>query len=254
MKKIVLLSSLVALLFSSCSSDDSPSHEDTSNVLLQKTITYGLDGSYETLYIYDGKKLLEARNIKENKKFSYQGENTTKISWYDNPDTDNTLSQYVDFEYTADGKLKKFNQHSSYPLAVDFTYVGRDTVNFVAVAARSAYNFTGYFLVKDNEITEYVYLNGGTPRPSVRYQYDNKNHPLKNVTGYNKLSLFHYFYNSAHFNGFTTNIGSSKNCISNSLIANPNVVEIMNTYEYNDKGFPKTINKDSNTAADHLFY
>lgn len=253
MKKIVLLSCFAALLFSSCSSDDVPSHEDTSNVLLQKTITYGLGESYETIYKYDGKKLLEARSIKENKKFEYQGNNISKISWYDNPDTSNTLSQYVDFEYTPDGKLKKFSQHSSYPLAVEFTYANRDTVNFVAIAARNSYNFTGYFLVKDNEITEYVYLNGGTPRPSVRYQYDSKNHPLKNVTGYNKLALFHYFYNSVHFNGFTTNVGSSKNCISNSLISDPNVVEIMNTYEYNEKGFPKTINKDSNTA-DHLFY
>lgn len=253
MKKIALLSCFAALLFSSCSSDDATPQNDTSDVLLQKTITYSLGTSYETIYKYDGKKILEARNSKENKKFEYQNNNISKISWYDNPDTDNSLSQYVDFEYTTDGKLKKFSQHSSYPLAVEFTYVGRDTVNFVAIAARNSYNFTGYFLVKDNEITEYVYLNGGTPRPSVRYQYDSKNHPLKNVTGYNKLALFHYFYNSVHFNGFTTNVGSSKNCISNSLISDPNVVEIMNTYEYNEKGFPKTINKDSNTA-DHLFY
>lgn len=254
MKKIALLFSCIVLLFSSCSSDDSLPQDDTSDVLLKKTITYSGDTSYETIFKYEGKKLLEARSVRENKKFNYQGDNISKISWYANPDTDNELSKYVDFEYTPDGKLKKFNQNSSYPLAVEFTYVENNRVNFTAVASRSAYSFVGYFIMDGNEISEYIYLDGGTPRPSVRYQYDNKNHPLKNVTGYNKLSLFHYFYNSAHFNGFTTNVGSTKNCISNSLIADPSVVEIMNTYEYDAKGFPTTINKNSTTAADYLFY
>jgi len=253
MKKIALLFSFALLLLTSCSDDDSQQQNDTSNVLLKKIITYDSGSSYETNFTYEGKKLLEARSIRESKKFNYEGDNISKISWYKNPVTDNELSKQVNFEYLPDGKLKSFNQQSDYPLEVEFTYVGEDVVNFVAVAPRNAYSFVGYFKVKDNEIFEYVYLNGGTPRPSVRYQYDTKNHPLKNVTGYNKLFLFHYFYNSAHFNGFTTNVGSTKNCISNSLIEDPNVVEIMNTYDYNDDGFPKIINLDSNTA-DHLFY
>ncbi|TPD67013.1 hypothetical protein [Flavobacterium microcysteis] len=253
MKKIALLFCLAILL--SCSSDDSSQpHDTTADVLLKKTITQSNGNSYETLFTYDGKKLLQARSVKENKKFNYSGNNISKISWYTNPDTDNTLSQTVEFEYLPDGKLKKFKQESDNPLTVEFTYVGQDTVNFVARAYRSSYDFVGYFTVRDNEISEYVYLNGGRPRPSVKYTYDSKNHPLKNVTGYNKLFLYHYFYNSAHFNGFTTNVGSSKNCISNSLIQDPSVIEVMNTYEYNENGFPKVINKDSNSAADYLFY
>lgn len=254
MKKIALLCSFFAILFLSCSDDDKSSQTDTSNILLKKIITYTQDTSYETIFTYDGKKIVEAKNLRENKKFQYDGDNISKISWYTNPDTSNELSKYVEFSYFPDGKLRGFNQHSHYPLDVQFTYAENDIVNFTAYNASGSYTFVGYFKMAGTEISEYIYLNGGNPRPSVKYLYDNKNHPLKNVIGYNKLSLFHYFYNSAHFNGFTTNVGSTKNCISNSLINDPSVVEVMNTYEYNTIGFPTTINKDSESAADYLFY
>jgi hypothetical protein len=254
MKKIGLLFSFFTILFLSCSDDNNSQQVDISNVLLKKIITYTPATSYETIFTYDGKKIIEARNNRENKKFQYNGDNISKISWYSNPNTSNELSKYVEFSYLPDGKLSGFSQHSYYPLEVQFTYAENDIVNFTAYNASGSYTFVGYFKMMGTEISEYIYLNGGNPRPSVKYLYDDKNHPLKNVTGYNKLSLFHYFYNSAHFNGFTTNVGSAKNCISNSLINDPSVIEVMNTYEYNELGFPKTINKDSETTADHLFY
>jgi|GEM_PF-6174223 len=253
MKKIILLFSFFSLLLLSCSSDDS-SKIDPSEILVKKIVTQDSQGSYETIFKYDGKKLLEARSTRQNKLFNYSGDNISKISWYSNPDTDNELTQYVDFEYFPDGKLKSFKKYLNSPLNVEFTYVDGDRVNFIATATRTSYSFNGFFKVKDNEISQYVYLAGGTPRPSVDYQYDNKNHPLKNVTGYSNLFLYNYFYNSFHLDGFTTNIGSSKNCISNSLIADPSIIQITDTYEYDANGFPKTINKSDDSARDSLFY
>lgn len=255
MKKITLLFSFFAFLFLSCANDDdSQQIDDMSNILLQKIVTQSEEGNYETVFKYDGKKLVEAKSALQNKQFNYTGDKITKISWYTNPNADNQLMQYVDFEYLPDGKLKSFKKYINAPINVEFTYVGEDTVNFVATAERGAYSFYGYFKVKNNEILQYVYLDGGRPRPSVNYQYDEKNHPLRNVTGYGNLFLFHYFCSSFHVDGFTTNIGSSKNCISNSLIDNPSVIEITNMYEYNNDGFPKTIRQNDDSTSDSLFY
>jgi len=223
-------------------------------VLLQKIITHSDEGDYETVFKYDGDKLLEATSDKESKKFDYQAGKISKIRWFANPNSTNTLYQTVDFEYLPDGKLKTFKKQSDYPLTVEFTYVDNERVDFTAVAARNSYNFNGYFKVANNEIAQYVYLAGGTPRASVAYQYDTKSHPLKNVKGYSNLYLYHYFYNSFHLDGFTTNIGSSKNCTSNSLIADPSVIEVTDTYEYNENGFPKVISRRVGNERDELFY
>lgn len=253
MKNITtLLFSFIALILLSCSKDDSPQQNDP--VLLQKIITHSDEGDYETVFKYDGKKLLEARSTRESKKFEYQNDKIAKISWFSNPDAENRLYQTVAFEYLADGRLKNFTKNSNYPMTVEFTYVDGQTVNFNAIAGRNSYNFNGFFKVADNEISQYVYLAGGTPRPSVDYHYDSKSHPLKNVTGYSNLFLYHYFYNSFHMDGFTTNIGSSKNCTSNSLIDNPSVVQVTETYEYNEKGFPKVISRSNGNERDELFY
>jgi len=240
------------LLILSCSKDDSPQNETT--VLLQKIITHSDEGDYETVFKYDGQKLIEAKSTRENKKFEYENGKISKIRWFSNPNTDNTLQQTVDFEYLANGKLKTFKTISNYPMTVEFTYVDNETVNFNAIAGRNSYNFNGFFKVANNEISQYVYLAGGTPRPSVDYQYDTKSHPLKNVQGYSNLFLYHYFYNSFHEDGFTTNIGSSRNCTSNSLIANPSVIEVTETYEYNPNGFPKVISRSGGNETDELFY
>jgi len=256
MKNITtLFFSCATFLLLSCSKDDSSDIQaETPAVLLQKIITHSDEGDYETVFTYEDNKLIEAKSIKENKKFNYQGDKISKISWYSNPDTNNTLTQTTEFEYLSDGRLKNFKTISSYPLTVEFTYVDNETVDFRAVAARNSYSFNGFFKVKNNEISQYVYLAGATPRPSVDYHYDEKSHPLKNVTGYSNLFLYHYFYNSFHNDGFTTNIGSSRNCTSNSLIANPNVIEVTETYEYNDKGFPKVISRSNGNEKDELFY
>lgn len=251
-KTTTLILSCIVLVFLSCSKDDSP--QNSSPVLLQKIITHSDEGDYETIFKYDGEKLLEARSARESKKFDYQDGKISKIRWFSNPDTENTLYQTVDFEYLADGRLKNFKKISSYPLTVEFSYVDNETVNFNAVAARNSYSFNGYFKVADNEISQYVYLAGGTPRASVDYQYDTKSHPLKNVKGYSNLFLYHYFYNSFHADGFTTNIGSNRNCTSNSLIENPSVIEVTETYEYNDNGFPKVISRSNGNERDELFY
>jgi len=254
MKKITtLLFSLVAVLLS-CSKDDAP-QADSSDVLLQKIVTHESNGeTYETAFKYEGSKLLEARSKRENKKFDYSGDLISKISWFSNPDADNTLSQTVVFNYLPDGRLKSFEQNSTSSFRVEFTYIDGERVDFHAFASRNSYNFNGYFKVKNSEISQYVYSAGATPRPSVDYHYDDKSHPLKNVTGYNKLFLYHYFYNSFHLSGFTTNIGSSKNCTSNSLIEDPDRIEITETYDYNDNGFPKTITRSNGSAKDDLFY
>ena len=251
MKKIIFLLFILSIL--SCSDDNSTTN--SSKILLKKVVTHNYDETYETIFTYDGNKLLNQKSNRQKKIFTYEGDKIVKIEWYQNPNTQNQLLQYVDFEYYPDGMLKRFKKYLDAPETVDFIYNSNGTVNFSYVADyNSYYNYTGKLTIQNKEITQFEFLNGGTPRSSLIFYSDNKNHPLKNVTGYDKLILYSFFYDSMHNSGFSTNSGNIHNQISYSFLSEPNTTYTSNTFEYNSNNFPKSINKDNDYVADYLYY
>ncbi|WP_281310003.1 hypothetical protein [Flavobacterium flavigenum] len=251
MKKIIFL--LCLSFFLSCTNDNNTT--DSSNILLKKIVTHNYGTTYETIFTYDGNKLLQQKSNRQKKVFTYQGDNIVKIEWYQNPNSENELLQYVNFEYYPDGTLKRFKKYLDAPVTVDFIYNANGTVEFSYVADyNSYYNYTGRFKIDNQEISQFEFLTGNSPKSSIIFHYDNKNHPLKNVTGYNKLILFGFFYDSMHNSGFSTNSGNMQNQISYSYSSEPNTKYTTNSLEYNSNNFPTSINKDDDYVADYLFY
>ena len=256
MKKSFLVLSI--FLIFSCSKNVeniAPSTIDPSNILLKRTVTHNYGAVYETVFTYDGKKLLQQKSIRQRKEFVYDVDKIIKISWFQNPDSQNTLLQYVDFEYFPDGKLKRFKKYLDAPETVDFIYNSNGTVDFAYVADyNSTYNFNGRLKIENNEVTQYDYISGNNTPTTKFFNYDDKNHPLKNVVGYDKLVLYNYFYASMHYSGFSTNVGNNHNQTSYRESSNPSQIITTYSIEYNNNNFPININKNDDFAADFLFY
>lgn len=251
MKKALIIIAIILLY--SCSNSENSSNTNTDDILLKKVITHNLGTVYETVFSYNGKKLLEEKSYRQRKVFTYDGDRIVKIEWYQNPDTENVLLQYVDFEYFSDGKLKKFQVFLEYNYSVTFTYNTDDTVDFAYLNTTSSATATGKLTIQGNEITKYQNITGGAAT-SCMYYYDNKNHPLKNVTGYDKLVLYSYFFPDMHSSGYSTNFGCMQNYVSYAFLSDPTNVQLANIYEYNSQNFPININKDDPNVADFLFY
>jgi hypothetical protein len=258
MKKIFILLTILPLIFSCSDNDNSTennSNVDPSNVLLKRVITRNYNTTYETVFNYNGKKLLNQKSSRQNKVFTYDGNNIVKIEWYQNPNEENTLLQYVVFEYYSNGNLKKFAKFIDAPVTVDFTYNTDNTIDFLYTdESNNYYNFSGKFKIENNEIKEYYFEEGNTNQNSLIYFNDNKNHPLKNVVGYDKLILYGYFFASSHSSGFSTNFGNKHNQVSYGLLENPSSIQMLNTFEYNTNNFPININKNNQFISDYLFY
>lgn len=242
-----------ALIFSACSSNDE--NTDPSEVLLKKVVTKNYDQIYETTFTYDGKKLIEAKSYRQKKVFTYNNDNIVRIEWYQDPETDNFLLQYVDFEYYPDGKLKRFKMFLDAPKTVNFFYNSDNTVIFnLTTDYNDYYSYSGLLTIENNEVVQYDFIDGNSSTESRQYHYDNKNHPLKNVIGYEKLMLFNYFYKSMHWSGFSTNGGNNSNLIYSNYVEDPNIFTDYNTYEYNGNDFPIAINIGDEFAGDRLYY
>ena len=262
MKKAILKISILFFILTSCSNDNEIPM-NSSEVLLKKIVTHNYETTYETIFTYNGKKIIRAKSNRIRIEFSYDGDNITQIEWYSNPDTDNVISNQVNFEYFTDGRLKKFIRYSFYPNSVphetvEFNYNNNGSVNYNYIAHyNSSYNQTGLFTIANNEISSINTLSSiNGPGGTITYNYDTKNHPLKNVIGYNKLLLYQYFYPSIHSSGFSTNIGNNNNLISYTYFVNQKTTQtdIVNSIEYNNSNFPIAINKDNVDDADFLFY
>ena len=235
MKKILTLVSAIALVFTSCSSDDSATNENE-NILLKKTIlTEG--GNTETYdWTYDGNKLVSnISNDGSKLLYTYTGDLLTKVQEFDGASLEFTTNYFYN-----NGKLvsmEEISTGSSQKERTDYTYNSDGTVSFtkysivIATNATSTINngklfFANNNVIKREEISTYSTI-------TTTYLYDDKKNPFMNVVGLDKL--FDETRSSKN------NVVKETEVVENTSGGTTNTYITTNVYTYNASGYPITV-------------
>jgi hypothetical protein len=230
MKKILcLFSALTLVLISSCSSDDSSSSDSSGIVLLKKTIRTDSDGlKITTNFTYDGNKLVSIVDNSGDGNTYYTYTNDLIIKEvYKLPD--GTVEQINTYEYDTNKRLVVFVRSEPidelgtkhvYIYNADGTisikdYIGDDK-------SQTVFNGEGKITFTNGEITSIT----TDYSPDKAYTYDDKNNPMKNVIGLDKIA-----FEDSDASGIFHNIVSEKDTESN---------EVVGTYvfTYNSDNYP----------------
>ena len=192
MKKILCLFSALALLVSSCSSDENSSSEE--KVLLPKTekYTYGSNGTENDLvtYAYDGKKITSLTYGGGQKTvFTYTGDLITKAV-YTETYGGATHTSTTTFTY-ENNKLKsslKVNSGNSSNVKKTYVYNANGTISTVTTLI----NTTTQEEIQDSSSVLTLDANGNIIKAEFNdltniVEYDTKNSPFKNIVGYTLL-------------------------------------------------------------------
>lgn len=238
-KTSLLLSSIALFALNSCTKEDSktdnPGVEDTS--ILLKKITAG--SSFTNTFTYNGNKIIKEENSDGTTSYTYTGDLITKI---DVSYTDE--GRITEYEY-ADGRLKKAtiqekntsNGAFTTTMSQDYTYNPDGTIlitnNDLRSTTPSVSGTRKITLAPNGNIAkeESFQADGTTLNSKIEYEYDDKNSPLKNVTGIGEL--------------LDSEISAKNNITkrtNTSITTSATYVTITtNVYTYNDKGYPTKV-------------
>ena len=216
MKKIILLLSVVLLAVVGCSKSDSSTPTDPSLILPKKVINISNspDGTSTSDLLYNGNKIIESSETRNGvlykTVFTYNGDLIVKSeSFRANISTDieefiynnNVLTMKFDTENRIDSQtnlpyVKKTKKSYIYNPSGSIIEENFNFINNVYVTANrtTLYTFLNGNLVSTVENNSYQYNNGtnnvtNTNKYTYTYEYDNKNNPLKNILGINKISF-----------------------------------------------------------------
>lgn len=204
MKKILTTLSVIALVFTSCSKDDSPSEESNSGFLLTKTVeTYDDGSTYTTNFTYNGNKLIKIDDSDgESETFVYDsnGKLVSGVEKYYNSNT--LITGSVSYIYNGQNKLSSIafsdGLHLDYAYNINGT-VTEDNYDSNGNARTSIYTF-----LNDN-IVSVTESSTGLPTYVTTFQFDSKNNPFKNV--YKPYELFNnYFDFDFNVNNVTSSV------------------------------------------------
>ncbi|MWB95114.1 hypothetical protein GON26_12145 [Flavobacterium sp. GA093] len=245
MKKILCLFGALALILTSCSSDDSS--DDNGTVLLKKSITTDSEGEKLTrTYKYDGNKIVSMTNDsgEEGLYYTYTGNLITKIEF---KFPDGTLEQVNTYEYDSKDRLVTFIR--SEPLdelgsKEVYTYNADGTVSVKHYSgdheSQTGLNGEGTIYFSNGEVSK-ILISNGTSRS---YTYDDKNNPMKNVLGYDKIA-----FEDSEASGVLHNILTETDLDYDEL-------ESSYSFTYNSDNYPTNSieNEDGETATVEFFY
>ncbi|WP_289665362.1 hypothetical protein [Flavobacterium panacagri] len=243
MKKLVILFTALFFGMSSCSSEDGASSGDTS--ILPKTISYVYPNIYlgtntTSTLTYSGNKIISSIDEDSKTLFTYTGDLITKQEVFD-IDEKGKETKTAEAVYTYEnGKLKtrvfKEDITAQYP---DGEYIIKTVYNHIS---NESISFINYLVdkntkaeIKDSE-GSLTYKNGNlikeqitssTSTVSRDYEYDVKNNPLRNVTGFNLL--LNEISEIGRNNSVKTTFKTSENS---------NTGVYLTSYIYNDKDYP----------------
>lgn len=243
MKKQLWLFGAIALILSSCSSDEnSPLQEIDST--LPKTISY----VYPSIYLgtnskgtltYDGNKILNI--IKEDSKtiFTYNGDVIIKQEEFDIENGKEIKNEEVSYSY-ENGKLKTkvFREDISveypdgyYIEKVVYTHNSNGIISYIDytvdnIKKTESKSGEGTLTYKDGNLIK-VEEKSGSSTTTLVFEYDSKKNPLKNILGFNLLLN--------EIDGFGTN-NIVKTTRTTTEFPNPSVY--LTTYIYNDTSYP----------------
>ncbi|UPZ17898.1 hypothetical protein [Flavobacterium humidisoli] len=226
MKKLLCLLGAVLVTLTFCSNNDCDPLK-TPSALLKKISYPKPNGTvYSETVAYDGNKIVSVTGDYFMIKYTYSGGFIAKSEEFD----ENDQLVYTDEYIYTDGKLagiveKDADSANSYE--TKYLYNGDGTVSYEEFAVvpgnelksvnKGKYTFRDGNLIKD-EGADFVIL----------YEYDNKNHPYKNVLGYNLLLG----------DGAASRNNVIKETRSSGSRAKVNKSVITSVYKYNSNNFP----------------
>ncbi|RYJ39573.1 hypothetical protein NU08_1242 [Flavobacterium anhuiense] len=227
MRKITYLLCISLFIFTSCSSEsDTPQNTETSTVP-KKQIISRLDSPVTIDFVFDGNKIVSSTHSDNYVvKYTYKGDLITKK---ESSDLTNEYS-YTDGKLTT--YLRKLTGRDYYD-KYSYTYVSNDVVSFVvsritiSTGAEEVISAKNIYTLKDGNIIKYE-----TSSSVTTYKYDNKNSPMRNVLGFNKI-----FEEQPQVSSSVNNVTSYSVTLSNNSSYTNEI-----TYTYNDHNFPTEIN------------
>lgn len=202
MKKILCLFGALALVLTSCSSDDN----QDGGAILPKTIKYSSVAypSENSTYVatYNGTKIVSMKDEAGRTDYTYDGNLVVKEINYDTESGSDIISDITTYKYT-NGKLTESTYaegfstafpNGEYKSKIVFTHNADGTVK------RERYNVNGTTGAETKSVYSEVltFANGNLVKSvqtesetgsvfTAQYEYDNKNNPFKNITGFNLL-------------------------------------------------------------------
>lgn len=228
MNKVVYLFGLLFIALTSCSGDDDQQtlvNMNPDTLLLQKTVVknYSLNGGapVTTLWQYNGMKLASTFNSDGMQRvFTYTGNLITKMVETNGSHSQTTVFRYDDSQQliSAEGdfETQSFFYNNDGSVTVELT----DSVGDV--------KWTAQVELADNEIVRIQKDYADGLQTIHEYGYDNKFSPTKNIVGFDKLILAHFYSN-----------GCYKNVVSRSYADNEGSNgTVSRTISYNAIGFP----------------
>ncbi|WP_445455448.1 hypothetical protein [Flavobacterium sp. HNIBRBA15423] len=253
MKKFLTVLSAITLVFTSCSSDDSPSEETSSGSLLTKIVETYDDGTVETIeFEYNGNKIVRQTSdldVRDETIFTYTGDLITKEEYFFDDGEGYTMEEVISYEYDSNNRLIKSSRASTGLAEEDiFTYNSNSTISFTTTSTTTSPSTivaTGIIYLNGDQpykktITEYP----GTIWESSRVEeneFDDKVNPLINVVGLSKtlIACPKYIYG---YDGVSNN---------NLNFKRDNVLEESSTYTYNNNNMPLTENYIDTSNSDY---
>lgn len=236
MKKNFILISAIALVFTSCSSDDSPSEEVSSSVLVKKMILMSTDEGDDSYwnntinFSYNGTKLTQSIDEDGYKSvYTYTGDLITKIEYFDG----STLDSQDLFSYNSNGKLIEYRDldvSNDYERKFTYTYNSNGTVTVTEYTGTIGNTTVSLFTPNI-----YTFANGeltSTDNISI-ISYDSKNNPFKNVTGYQEIMTLEFT------DDYMITFGRNQNFVS-APVGTSTTEGSFSTYTYNSDNYPVT--------------
>ncbi len=226
MRKITYLLCISLMMLASCSNDDNAA-QNTESRVPKKQIISDLDGSVAIDFVFDGNKIVSS-TYPDNYvvKYTYTGDLITKKEASDFTD---------EYNYT-NGKLTTYLRKlpgRDYYDKYSYTYESSDVVSFVisrvtiSTSAEEIISPKNIYTLKDGNIIKYE-----TSSSVTTYKYDDKNSPMRNVLGFNKI-----FAEQPQVSSSVNNVISyTVTLVDNNSYTN----EI--TYAFDENNFPTEMN------------
>jgi YD repeat-containing protein len=241
MKKLIYLLSISFLLLQSCSSSDSSGSSISQSVLIKK-IVYD-NGEVEN-YSYNGNKLLKISfEDGTSRVITYTGDLITKEEIRDESNT--LTGEFSTMSYLNNRLMQvKFYYNNILFHKDDYNY-NVDGTRTITETYYKIINFSDartsvkkqYFDSAENVIKEEGLNANNTINSTKIYQYDTKNNPHLNITGWINVE------------------GSGPDKINN-LIKETSSTIYTYKYEYNDQGYPisRIMTTGNSTYSEQYFY
>ncbi|RYJ39575.1 hypothetical protein NU08_1244 [Flavobacterium anhuiense] len=200
MKKLLCLFGALALVLASCSSDDNKEE----SAILPKTIKYSSvaypSENSTRVATYNGTKIVSIKDETGRTDYTYDGNLVVKETNYDTESGKDIISDVTTYKYT-NGKLTEYTYAEAFSTAFpNGEYNSRIvfTHNADGTVTRERYNINGNTETKSNYSEVLTFANGNLVKSvqtdsqsgsvfTAQYEYDNKNSPYKNITGFNFL-------------------------------------------------------------------